>query len=145
MQVVVRQLVGNDLVVPNVDWAVQPRLENMGKRRAGVYLSRAGACAWQPKPRMVAEAARAMRRAWRPKPPQLYALRSRGSRVLGVLLHCVVCCLDRLANHVSVLLGIRETSCSPKCSCITISAPSRVLVSAFSAFLASLYSLETSS
>ena len=105
MQVVVRQLVGNDLVVPNVDWAVQPRLENMGKRRAGVYLSRAGACAWQPKPRMVAEAARAMRRAWRPKPPQLYALRSRGSRVLGVLLHCVVCCLDRLANHISVLLG----------------------------------------
>ena len=40
---------------------------------------------------------------------------------------------------------IHETICSPKCSCITISAPSRVLVSAFSAFLASLYSLETSS
>ena len=96
--------------------------------------------------RMAAKAAHGGRSsAWwpKPKPPQLDALRV--SRVLGVLLHCVVCCLDRLANHVSVLLGIRETSCSPKCSCITISAPSRVLVSAFSAFLASLYSLEISS
>ena len=111
-------------------------------RRAGVYSSRAGTCDWQPKPRTaVAEAAR----AWRPKPPQLDALRV--SRVLGVLLHCLICCLDRPANHVSVLLGIRETSCSQarKCSCITISAPSRVLISAFSAFLASLYSLEISS
>ena len=96
--------------------------------------------------RMAAEAAHCGRSsAWRPKPPHLDALRV--SQVLGVLLHCVVCCLDRLANHVSVLLpvGICETSCSPKCSCITISAPSRVLVSAFSAFLASLYSLEISS